>query len=368
MEPEKYLLPSHSVEVTVSVRDENNRVNHLILRSIIEKGLVDGKFRIIAPIYHGKVYNFHVDEVISVSFSVNESTSKDIYAINCKIVDRQFVNGLSLLTLSVISNPSKIQRRQAFRVNIYNTYPFEYREKHYELYTKDISSTGMLALSMIQFPTGTVFEILFDANTKHKDALDSDYSEAKVFKVRCKIIDSMPQVDIRRVLNRIQFEGMSEQESKYLIQYLYFKQTEILHIDPNESEKIAAFFKQDDSHFTDHNSIEYVRIQVIGLTSLILTFISLVMLMFSRPRKMYVLDYFFDFYRPQYWDQNYLFGALILASVVIFIDLIGLTLNVIELKKNNNTFHWMLLVTLIFCIAIVITALRISNINGFNFF
>ncbi len=368
MELEKYLLPSHSVEITVSVRDENNRVNNLLLRSIIEKGLVEGVFRIIAPIYHGKVYNFHVDEVITISFSVSDSTSKDLYAINCRIIDRQNTNNLSILTLSVLGSPSKVQRRQSFRVNIYNTYSFKLREAVYDLYTKDISSSGMLALSTIHIPAGSVFEILFDANIKPKDSVESDYSEAKVFRVRCKVLDSLPQVEIRRYLNRIQFEGLSESESKYLIQYLYGKQTEILHLDPNTSEKIAAFFEKDDDHYTDRYSKEFTRIQIISLISLVTTFISIVMLMFSRPKKMYVLDYFFDFYRPQYWDQDYLFGALIMASAVIIMTLIGLFLNIVEVKKNNNTIHWMLLFTLIICIAITITTLRISSINGFGLF
>jgi len=367
MELEKYLLPSHSVEITVTVRDENNRINNLILRSIIEKGVVDGEFRIIAPIYHGKVYNFHVDEVISISFSVSESNAKELYAVNCRIIDRQVTNSLSILTLSILGAPSKVQRRQAFRVNIYNTYTFKLRETIYELYTKDISSTGMLALSTIQVPKGTVFELIFDANVKPKESIDSDYSAAKVFKIRCKVLDSMPQVEIRRYLNRIQFDGLSEQESKYLIQYLYAKQTEILHLDPNTSEKITAFFEQDDTYYPDTNSKEFTRIQIISLISLVTTFIALVMLMFSRPKKMYVLDYFFDFYRPQFWNSDYLLGALIMASAVILITFIGLYLNMVEIKKNNNTIHWMLLLTLVVSIAIVITTLRISSINGLLF-
>lgn len=367
MDLKKYLLPSHSVEISVSVHDENNRMNTLILRSIIEKGLVEGVFRIIAPIYHGQVYNFQVDEIVSVSFSVSDSVSKDIFAINCKIIDRQFSNSLSILTLSVLSAPLKVQRRQAFRVNVYNTYVFKLRDANLELFTKDISSNGMLALSMVHLPANTVFVIRFDANIKPKDSVDTEYSDSKVFTVRCKVLDSLPQVEIRRHLNRIQFEGLSEQESKYLIQYLYAKQTEILHLDPNASEKINAFFEQDDDPFIDRNSKEFTRIQFISLISLVTTFISIVMLMFSRPKKMYVLDYFFDFYRPQFWDRNYLFGALIIASAVIVINLIGFILNIIELKKNNSTIHWMLLITLIICVAVVITTLRLSSINGYTF-
>ncbi len=367
MELEKYLLPSHSVEVSIQVRDENKRVSTLILRSIIEKGLIDGVFRIIAPIYHGKIYNFHVDEIITVSFSVTDFVSKDIYGVNCKIIDRQFANSLSILTLSVLDTPSKVQRRQAFRVNIYNTYHFKYHDVSYELFTKDISSAGMLALSMNHLHAGTTFEILFNANVKPKGTNDFEYSEAKVFTIRCKVIDSLFQSEIRRYLNRIKFEGLSEQDSKYLIQYLYAKQTEILHLDPNASEKINAFFEKDDHQYVDRNSKEYTRIQLISLISLVATFIAMVMLMFSRPRKVYVLDYFFDFYRPQFWDLDYLFGALIMGCIVIFINLIGLYLNAVEIKKNNSTIHWMLLVILIINIAIVITTLRISSINGFRF-
>ena len=335
MELSKYLLPSHSVEVTVTTRDEHNKSSELILRTIIERGLVDDVFVIIAPIYHGKVYNFQLQETIEIAFSAPDGTSKDIYAIKCRITNRNFSNNMSTLTLSVISTPTKIQRRQAFRVKIYATFQFKYRDTYYELVSKDISSTGMLALSTVQLTRNASFEIDFDANIKPKDALDSDYSISKVFKIRCKVLDSIPQVEIRRYLNRIQFEGLTETESKYLIQYLYAKQTEIMHLDPNFSQKISSYFEHENDDFVDTYSKEYRRLQIFSLISLVSIFISLVMLLFSRPKKMYVLDYFFDFYRPQFWDPDYLLGSMVIAYLVLFLNLVGLTLNLIEVKKKT---------------------------------
>ncbi len=368
MELSKYLLPSHSVEITTSVKDENNKSQDLILRTIIERGFTDGKFNIIAPIYHGKVYNFQIDEQITVTFSLPESKSKDIYAIRCLIVDRNFEHNMSTLTLSVIGSPSKVQRRQAFRVNIFNTYPFVYRDQVFDLVSKDISSTGMLALSPIQLPKNYIFDITFDANIKSKEALNSDYTTAKVFKVRCKIIDSIPQVEIRRYLNRIQFEALTEQDSKHLIQYLYAKQTEILHLDPNSSEKINTYFEHENDYYVDSLSKEYRRLQVISLISFVSLFVSIIMLLFSRPKRMYVLDYFFDFYRPQFWHPDYLAGSMIIAIIVIFIDLIGIGLNFIEIKKNNSIIHWSLIVTLLISLSIIFFVTTIAAANSIPLF
>ena len=368
MELSKYLLPSHSVEITVSVRDENNKATNLILKSVIEKGYENGSFRIIAPVLHGRVYNFHEGEIVQMTFASPNPEHKIFYAVKCCITHRGYENAMSALTLEVIGTPTKVQRREAFRVKIYNTYAFNIRGQRYELYTKDISSTGMLALSTVQLNQNAVFEIMFDANPKPKDAYNSDYSDTKVFKIRCKVIDSMPQTDIRRYLNRIKFEGLTEQESKYLIQYLYAKQTEIIHLDPNASEKIAAYFENTETETYDFNSPTYRKLQITSLISILPLFVSLVMLLFARPKRMYVLDYFFDFYRPQYWNLSYLQGAFLLAVLLVGIDLYGLWLNLSEIKNGNRTIHWSLIVTLMIAIMIIIFIGIVSIINDFSLF
>lgn len=365
MELSKYLLPSHSVEVTVTTKDEQGKANELILKTIIEQGVLEDQFKIVAPIYHGKIYNFQLGEMIQITFSTPD---KLFYGVNCLVKERHYQNNLSTLTLKIAGSPIKIQRRKAFRVNIYNTYPFSYKGQEYEMVTKDISSTGMLALSTIQLPNNTVFEITFDANPKPKGTLHFDYLESKVFKVRCKVLDSMAQTEIRRYLNRIQFEGLNEQESQLLIQYLYAKQTEILHMDPGASQKITAYFESMDYNSVDTSSKEYRRLQIMSLISIVSLFVSLVMLLFSRPKKMYVLDYFFDFYRPQFWRQDYLAGAFIAAVFVAIFDLVGLGLNLIEIKKTNTTLHWSLLVSLIISLSIIAFVLIITSINKIPLF
>lgn len=368
MELSKYLLPSHSVEITVSVRDENNKATNLILKTVIEKGYENGSFRIIAPVLHGRVYNFHEGEIVQVTFASPTPEQKVFHAVKCRITHRGYENAMSALTLEVIGTPMKVQRREAFRVKIYNTYAFNFRGQRYELYTKDISSTGMLALSTVQLNQNAVFEIIFDTNPKPRDAYNSDYSDAKVFKIRCKVIDSMPQTDIRRYLNRIKFEGLNEQESKYLIQYLYAKQTEIIHLDPNASEKIAAYFENTETETYDFNSPNYRKLQITSLISVLPMFVAIVMLLFARPKRMYVLDYFFDFYRPQYWNQSYLQGAFLLAILLVGIDFYGLWLNLIEIKNGNRTIHWSLIVTLVIAIFIILFIGIVSIINNFSLF
>lgn len=364
MDLTKYLISSHSLEITAFIKDDTGKATELILKTVVDRGYAGDSFSIVAPIYHGKIVNFNIDETVDVTFGSPSPSHKEFYRMRCKVIGRKFENNLSTLSLTPISNPSKVQRRQAFRVNIYNTYTFSYRASQYELVTKDISCTGMLALSTVQLNKNAVFEIIFDANPKPKDAYDSDYTDDKVFRIRCKVLDSIPQTEIRRYLNRIQFEGLKDHESKFLMQYLYAKQTEILHMDPNTSQKIAAYFENTRDDYIDIHSSEYKRLQIISLVSIIPLFISLVMLLLSRPKQMYVLDYFFNFYRPQNWQQNYLLGAMIASLLVVVIDLVGLYYNLMEIKKNNRTIHWSLLFTLIISFAIILFVLTVSSINS----
>lgn len=368
MELSNYLIPSHSIEITVKTRDDQNKTNDLILKSVIERGIENDTFKIIAPIYHGTVYNIHIGEILTISFSSPDSTNKQLYSVTCKVSDRHFSQNMSTLDLLILSKPLKIQRRQAFRVNIYNTYSFIYKGTPQELITKDISCTGMLALTSVQLHSNTIITLKLDTNIKPKDALDSDYSELKVFDVRCKILDSTPQSEIRRYINRIQFIGMSEQESKYLIQYLYSKQTEMIHLDPKTSDKLNQFFESDGDQFVDTTTKEYKSIQLISLAGLILIFIALITFLFAQPKKMYVLDYFFDFHRPQFWDTYYLSLAVILSSVVILLGISGLIMNLREVKKNNSTIHWTLIVTTVIAITIILIIINIASINNLPLF
>lgn len=368
MELSNYLLPTHSVEITVSIRDEMNKASDLILKTIIESEYVEGTFKVFAPVYHGKVYNFLSNETVMVTFSSPDATSKEIYTMRCKVLHKTFENNTSLVTLKTTSPPVKVQRRQAFRVNIYNTYSFRYRNAQYELITKDISSTGILGLTTVQFKTGDQFEIRFDANIKPKDALFAEYSELKVFNIKCRILDSMPQTEIRKYLNRIQFFGMSEQESKYLIQYLYAKQSEMIHIDPNSSQKIQSYFENSGGADSIPPSNNINKIQILGLVNYFLLFISIVMLLFARPKQMYVLDYFFDFYRPQFWDARYLFGAFIASLIVMFISFIGILINLRDVAQKKDRLHMSVVTTSVLATIIVAVIGIIASVNQLSLF
>lgn len=363
MDLTKYLLPSHSIEISITSRDEQNKAFVISFKTVIERGIISNQFRIIAPIYHGKIYNFHIGDHLNVVFSAPDQEGKDLFEIDTIVKDRHFENGMSSLTLMINSEPVKVQRRQAFRVNVFNTYTFKYRGLDYQLVSKDISSTGMLALSTIQLPTNTSFDIEFDANLKPKDALDYDYQDEKIFTIKCKVLDSMPQTEIRRYLNRIQFLGLKESQSQLITQYLYSKQSEIIHSNPESSQKISSYFEHELDDVADTSSKEYRRLQIFGLLSTLTLFFGLITLMVSRPIKKYVLDYFFNFYRPQFWRKEYLLATLALSTLTIIIDLIGLGLNISELRKRNTTIHWPLILTMLIALTMIIFVVVITTIN-----
>ncbi|OJV66050.1 MAG: hypothetical protein BGO41_08965 [Clostridiales bacterium 38-18] len=368
MDLTKYLLPSHSIELSVTSRDEHNKAYVISFKTVIERGVISNQFRIIAPIYHGKIYNFHTGDHLSVVYSAPEQEGKDLFEIDTIVKDRHFENGISSLTLMINSEPVKVQRRQAFRVNVFNNYDFKFRGIDYQLVSKDISSTGMLALSSVQLPANTTFDIIFDANPKPKDAIDYDYQEDKIFTIKCRVLDSMAQVEIRRYLNRIQFIGLKESQSQLITQYLYSKQSEIIHSNPESSQKISNYFEHESDNLVDIYSKEYRRLQILGLMSTLTLFFALITLMISRPIKKYVLDYFFNFYRPQFWRKDYLLATLILCIIAILIDFVGLGFNIMELRKRNTTLHWPLILTMMIALAMIIFVIVIATINKLTLF
>ncbi|GAU77211.1 PilZ domain-containing protein [Fusibacter sp. 3D3] len=348
MDLKEFLLPSRSIEVAITTEDENHKPAILRLKTVIETGYENGFFKIIAPMHHGRLYNFREDELLTITFTTQNDQKKDAFDIKCRVVSREHKGALYTITLRSTSEPQKVQRRQAFRVNIFNTYTFLYKDQQQQLVTKDISSTGLRGLTTMQMFKEDTFDIQFDGNTKDPTEIDPELYAQKVFTIKCRVIDCMPQVEIRRYMQRIQFVEMTASQSKYLIQYLYAKQAEIIFTEGSDTDQRA----QMDQYFNAQNENVQVedattrRIQLISLISLFVFFFSIVFLLYAQPKPVYGLDRFFDYYRVQAWNSTYYLLALFSSITNIFIGIYGIILNSTKIKSQKDHFNRLLIVTL----------------------
>ncbi|MCD4714713.1 MAG: PilZ domain-containing protein [Clostridiales bacterium] len=349
MELKNILLPAHSIEISVEEKDENGNSNIKLLKTVVETGYEDGKFRAVAPILHGNVYNFHPGDLIDVIFLLKDE-NKGIFSISCKVTERSIEENLSIISLDVLSEPQKIQRRQAFRVNVFNTYTFKYRGTERALVSKDISSTGMLALTNAYMKPSDTFELLFDANVSGSD---QENNPDKIFRIKCRVLESTAEPEIRRYSNRIRFEGMSPTESKYLLQFLYAKQTEIIQSMPEYENYLDKLFSDQSSDRRKNMDRIQRRVHMIGYLNLFVVFFAFVFLLFAQPAPIYGLDRFFDYYRPKVWNIGYLRAAMGSASLAVLMGLAGLMMNATRLKRKNDTLNSGVIVSLILGLVII---------------
>ncbi|MBF4692764.1 flagellar brake protein [Fusibacter ferrireducens] len=359
MELKNFLLPSRSIEVAVTIEDEDHKPALLRLKTVIETGYENGFFKIVAPMHHGRLYSFRENEIITVTFTTQNDQKREAFDIKCSIVSREHKGNLYTLTLRSTGSPQKVQRRQAFRVNIFNTYTFTYKDKTQQIVTKDISSTGMRGLTTMQMSKGDMFEIQFNANTKEQHEIDPELYAKKIFTIKCRVVDCMPQTEIRRYMQRIQFLEMTSSQNKYLIQYLYAKQAEIIYTEGSDSDQRALMDQYFNSQYDDVPVEDAVtrRIQLFSLISLFVLFLSIVFLLYAQPKPVYGLDRFFDYFRAQAWNSAYYLLSLFSSILNLFIAMYGLILNATKIKTKKDHFNRLLLVTLTLTVVLIFVLL-----------
>lgn len=349
------IKPSRSIEVITEHRDEWEKPTELILKTVIASDLIGDSFRIASPIYHGRVFLFREGHALTVVVTAPDADGS-VLGIPCTVTGRFTDGTLSSLGLKITGEPRRIQRRKAFRVKVYNTYTFSIRGMDSTLTTKDISAKGMLALSPIPLHIGDTFHIRFDATLPAEREGTPAPQDGKCFTLRCKVLDSIYQKEIRRYLNRIEFEGVSEQASQAIIQYLYAKQAEIIKLDPKSSQKITDYFEHNDDTMDRFNAPVYRELQVWALITSLTFFVGLVMLIFAHPGKQYVLDYLFGFKRTSSWDRLYLGGSIGFSGLGIALSATGLIYNIRSVLKQKAEIKWSLSILLALSSAVFLYA------------
>lgn len=318
MDLSKVLLPAHSIEVVAKTGTQGDE-KEITMKTMLESGYENGIFKIIVPIYNGANYTFRIGQKIDVIFKKGTHENAGVFGITCEVIQRSVENQLPLVLLKQRSAPKKIQRRQAFRIHLYNTYAFERNGQSYELITKDMSSTGMLAIAPIPLPIGESIQITFDGNLHKKE--HPAYTTDRIFDISCKIIDCSPDKEIRKYYCRIQFEALSQTESKFLLQYLYNKQTEMLSANPELQSDLYR------PHEAPPEPAIYNKQRLINLINVFLIFLSMAFFVFAQPAPLYGLDVFFGVYRPAVWHTWYLGASLVTSALILALSIANLFLD-----------------------------------------
>jgi hypothetical protein len=214
-----------------------------------------------------------------------------------------------------------------------------------------------------------VFEIEFDANVIDPEAYEHKPDPNRKFRINCRVIDAMPQTEIRRYMLRIQFLDLSNEQTKMIIQYLYAKQAEVIAYDTSLSaqrDQLEHLIEgSDDRRRGDDKIIK--RYQMIGLLNFVVVFFAVIFILFAQPKPIYSLDKFFNIRRAKYWDATYFTTSLTLTLIAIGFGGYGLILNGTRMKRSTDHFSASLVATLLIALVLLfISVYLLSTQNIYN--
>lgn len=355
MDLHKTLKPSHSVELAVRIKNAHNEITYL--KSMLESGYEQGLVKIIIPIYDGRSYNFHVGEQFDLIFKSGTDKTSNVYKIPCEVVKRMIEHNMPIVLVKKIGDYEKIQRRQSFRLNIYQTYTFHFNENDYELETKDLSSTGMLALTTFKLHPDDYFDFTIDTNIHTQT--HPQYDVNKRFKLICRVIDCTFDEEVRKYYVRIQFVDVTNSQSQFLLQYLYHKQTEIYSIQHGFTTNDAALSKEEIvTLLAEEQKANQGRL--LHVINTFLLALSSIFYFLARPADAYSMEVYYRVFIPFNWNKNYLIGAGFTSLLVMAISVYAMSLA----HKKSAIKRYGLFVFL--CAGMIFTLTVISTIKNWN--
>ncbi len=333
--------------IDISLKQKDGKPD--ILKTRIESPYNNGQFSVLSPIKNGEYYDFPDNKDFSIIFDEKIEKSPKIYQMNVRIVDKKTQKNQVILILQKTSNPSKIERRQTYRLQITKTFSYKYEGSNYDLLLKDISITGMRAIIEKHIPIKELIDVSLDLEIKSSD----DILTLKAEVVSCdKLSDSIRKHDLR-----LKFVDVTPKDIDKISKYIVSEQSKILHnIHENKIES------KDTSNIVNRRNGDdglTKAIPVLGLLSWILSLVTIVFFLQARPEQKYNLDYFFNFQTRKFWDEDLLNAAMISAQFQFVFCAFGLILNSRRHKRKEDRYHKGLILNLIIASIILIISFLI---------
>lgn len=352
LNPEHYLQPGMHCELVVTLPEGDQ----LIMKSIIEKSVRDGVFRVAAPYYKGKLFLFHDVQTLDVTMHATLDGHQGLIGFPCVIINKSREKKLSYIDLQMLGEITPVQRRNAFRLNYLTDMVYRYHQEEHTLMTKDISATGMYAYTAIKLREGDKVTLIWELP-------DNDVVE--VFEFDALILSSEYIQQERRYAVRMVFDKMPEKYKTKIAGFLLRKQAELIQSDPAMYQKIQEFFDQEPAA----NTLPPIPLlQVTFYVSWGIMFLSILSLMLSLPDKSYVLDAFFDSSRPRYWVHMYFHMAQWGSVLALLTASAGLMIQVVHWKREEYRFRVGSFFVIFFALLLMILIILLTEQNQLGWF
>ncbi len=333
--------------IDISLKNKDGSPHHLKTR--VESAYDNGEFEILSPMENGVNFMLPTDTEFPIIFEDNSHKTPKVYKMNVALLSKRNQKNNLIIKLKKTSSPTKIERRQTYRLQITKTFSCKYEDTEYDLLLKDMSITGIRAIINKRIPSAQIIDVFMNLGTQNSPNLLSVKAEI----ISCdKLSDSIRQHDLR-----LKFINMTPKKIDKLSKYIVSEQSKILHnIHETKFDAQPLPISHDQRH-RDDNLIK--AIPIFGLISWIMSLVTIVFFLQARPEQLYNLDQFFHFQKRRFWDQSSLNAAILSAQIEFIFCIIGLVLNSKRHKRKEDRYHKGIILNLILSSAILVIALMI---------
>ena len=343
MDLQVVLKPGKQIEL--NIRDSEGNLQKL--KTLIESGFSGNTLGVISPIHEGNYFPLHPNDKFDVVFDViNEAhdNKKDVYSMTVMVLERRKIDGQSVIILSKIGQPKKVQRRNTYRLHILKNITYTHMGKTNQILLKNVSATGLRGIIEERIPHDTEITIHFDLEN------DEDM-DMKCRVIACdQVTHSMIQFDLR-----LQFIDLNSGQKDKISNFINRKQSEALK-KTMESEGRSKF---QDMLFTAESNRrrggDFI-VRIVPILGLITWFISLAIFALiaeARPEAQYNLDIYFNFYKRSHWRADLLDTAFFSALLELLVCSLGLYLNSKRMKREGDQYNRGLIINLVFSIIVI---------------
>ncbi|MFP4697268.1 MAG: flagellar brake protein [Eubacteriales bacterium] len=203
----KVISIGDKIDLTKSDYNFTKQKNEIYVSQVIEL-LDDGVIKIAAPIDGGKIIPLGIDDYYMLCFYTN----KGLYRCKSKILDREIIDNQHFITVKVISNLEKYQRRQFYRLDC--ALPF-----HYKTDNKDEWIEGII----IDLSGGGLrFTCSERIDKNMKIVCKLVLEELNDIKVTGKVLTSelVPNEEIKYI-HRVEFDNIETVDREKIIKFIF---------------------------------------------------------------------------------------------------------------------------------------------------
>lgn len=322
------------------------------LNTLVDHPYTNGVFTIYAPTIKGGVMPIHENDTLNIHFMVDnaEKTDKDIYRIKCHVDQRGYTNNIPVYKLVKLTEPEKIQRRGAFRLEIMKDFTMYVGEdkRVVHLTTNNISGTGLKSITHEKLEKNSVVILNLD-------------TDLEVIQIPCTVVMSNQLPDsLNKFDTRLQFIVEKDMIAQKINAFLFRKQSEMIQKNIGPSGYSELYYKLNEKDAFSPEKIEgNQQSSILVVAAYVIMLLATFAIFAGVPKDPQIIFKTLLKKNIVYtsWNYTYIVIGTILAAINIPLSAFGIVIKRRYHLPGQMPYNVPLLICLVYCFFLLLYGL-----------